>query len=71
MRGALVIYDPNDPNSGLYDFDDGEINFKYRIIVDRPSRYRGHRHYACGLVPLFFVTGTANTVSVLLTLLEI
>ena len=24
LRGALVIYDPNDPHDGLYDVDDGE-----------------------------------------------
>jgi len=23
LRGALVIYDPNDPNKDLYDVDDG------------------------------------------------
>jgi len=26
VRGALVIYDPNDPHAGLYDFDNGEID---------------------------------------------
>lgn len=30
VRGPLVIYDPNDPYLSLYDFDDGEINVKYR-----------------------------------------
>ena len=24
LRGAMVIYDPDDPHSGLYDVDDGE-----------------------------------------------
>ena len=24
LRGALVVYDPNDPHSSLYDVDDGE-----------------------------------------------
>jgi hypothetical protein len=71
VRGALVIYDLDDPHGDLYDFDDGEINVKYRVIVDQLSRHRGHRYYACGLVPLFFITGTAKTVSVLITLVEI
>ena len=28
LRGALVVYDPNDLNLGLYDVDDGEREIK-------------------------------------------
>ncbi len=27
LRGPLVIYDPNDPHRGLYDVDNGKIDF--------------------------------------------
>lgn len=27
LRGAFVVYDPSDPNAGLYDIDDGMASY--------------------------------------------
>jgi iron transport multicopper oxidase len=35
LRGALVIYDPNDPQARLYDVDDGEIDTRFECVVDQ------------------------------------
>lgn len=32
LRGALIIYDPEDPHQDLYDVDDGEVVFSAQPI---------------------------------------
>jgi iron transport multicopper oxidase len=55
LRGALVVYDPDDPHSSLYDVDDGEREIKayYAPILTDPNPRRVHRHHAGGLVSEF------------------
>ena len=66
LRGALVIYDPNDPQASLYDIDNGEIDTRFECVVDqlKPFNLRGHYHHTCRLVPLLFITGAISSVSV-------
>jgi hypothetical protein len=52
LRGPLVIYDPQDPNAGLYDVDDGTPSFSMRDLALMPGRNRKHHHYARRLVSL-------------------
>jgi iron transport multicopper oxidase len=33
LRGALVVRDPQDPQAGLYDFDDGILNLAFSILA--------------------------------------
>lgn len=52
LRGALVVYDPDDPHSSLYDVDDGEREIKayYALVLTDPTSRRVYRHHAGGLV---------------------
>ena len=73
LRGALVIYDPNDPQASLYDIDNGEIDTRFECVVGQlnPFNLRGHHHHTCRLVPLLFITGAISSVSVFTTRVEI
>jgi hypothetical protein len=33
LRGALVIYDPADPQKYLYDVDDGETDAQENLLI--------------------------------------
>jgi hypothetical protein len=73
LRGALVIYDPNDPQASLYDVDDGEIHTRFEYAVGEliPFNLREHYYHTCGLVPLLFITGAVSSVSLFVTLVEL
>lgn len=49
LRGALIIYDPQDPYRFLYDIDDGQSARQSEISVLTPKR-RVYGHHADGLV---------------------
>uniref|UniRef100_A0A0W0FNJ6 Laccase n=1 Tax=Moniliophthora roreri TaxID=221103 RepID=A0A0W0FNJ6_MONRR len=47
LRGALVIYDPNDPHASLYDVDDGMSSTSVLLVlILMRVMIRVHRHYS-------------------------
>ena len=72
LRGALVIYDLDDPHAALYDVDDGEIDYvQMRGWPNEPFHLRGHYYHTRRLVPLFFITGAVSPVNLFTILAEI
>lgn len=53
LRGAMVIYDPNDPHRHLYDVDDGEYQIMHlpHLATDKYTSFREHSPHCRGLVP--------------------
>jgi len=50
LRGALVVYDPEDPHLEKYDIDDGEREVKGQYVLYSRTLRRDYRHHARGLV---------------------
>ena len=44
LRGAFVVYDPNDPHASLYDVDDGKLKGG-KVLSVINILYRKHGHY--------------------------
>ena len=60
LRGAFILYDPDDPHQGLYDVDDGMLRYQYPRDVAEFLSSRDNHYHASRLVCSPFTSFTAE-----------